>query len=157
MVSLIFYEQHYCCVYWCSGLVSWSQVLNLNMSADSENKRAPDIYTHISSYVLTTYLRDSHLLILGLTHLLLTNLLETVNCPHGVQHSLGLPTTWSMLNTLRTHPGELMSLPGMNKDLITKYLELYTATAKGHLVRVQNNMFSQHMTTNWLHTRHAKR
>ena len=31
-----------------------------------------------------------------------------------------------------------MSMPGMNKNLITKYLELSAATAKGYVVRVQN-------------------
>ena len=56
---------------------------------------------------------------------------ELANYHH---QSLGSPTTWSMLNTLKNHPAELISMPGMNKDLIARYLEPPTATAKGHMV-----------------------
>ena len=42
------------------------------------------------------------------------------------------------------HPSELMSIPGMYKHLITKYLEPSTATAKGHMVRVRKNIRSTH-------------
>ena len=49
---------------------------------------------------------------------------------------LSSPTTWSTLSALINHPGELMSMPGMNKDLITRYFEPLTATAKGHMVQV---------------------
>ena len=37
-----------------------------------------------------------------------------------------------------------MSMPGMDKDLVTKYLEPSTATAKGHMVRVRKNIRSTH-------------
>ena len=59
---------------------------------------------------------------------------ELTNYHH---HSLGSPTMWPMLNASKNHPAELMSMPGMNKDLVTKYLEPSTATAKGHMVRVR--------------------
>ena len=59
---------------------------------------------------------------------------ELANYHH---QSLGSPTTWAMLNALKNHPTELMSMSGMDKDLITKYLEPSTATAKGHMVRVR--------------------
>ena len=43
---------------------------------------------------------------------------ELANCHH---QSLGSPTTWSMLNALENHPSELMSMPGVDKDLITTW------------------------------------
>ena len=66
---------------------------------------------------------------------------ELVNYHH---QSLGSPTTSAMLNALKNHPTEFMSMPGMDKDLITKYLEPSTATAKGHLVRVRKHIRSTH-------------
>ena len=58
--------------------------------------------------------------------------------------SLGSPTMLSMLNALKNHPDELLSMLGMNKDLITKHLQPSTATAKGHMVRVRKNIRSTH-------------
>jgi hypothetical protein len=46
----------------------------------------------------------------------------------------------------KNHPEELTSMPGMNKDLITKYLEPSTATSKGHMVRVLNTICSTRST-----------
>ena len=63
---------------------------------------------------------------------------ELANYHH---HSLGSRTTWSMLNALKDHPEELMSMPGMNTELITKYLEPSTVTAKGHMVQVRKTYF----------------
>jgi hypothetical protein len=39
-----------------------------------------------------------------------------------------------MPNVPKTHPEELMSMPGMNKELLIRYLEPSTATVKGHMV-----------------------
>ena len=47
--------------------------------------------------------------------------------------SLGSSTTWSILNALKNYPSELMAMPVMNKDLITKYLDPSIATAKGNI------------------------
>ena len=58
--------------------------------------------------------------------------------------SLGSPTIWLMLNALKNYPTELISMPGMNKDLITRYFEPSTATAKGHMIRVQTYIRSIH-------------
>ena len=66
---------------------------------------------------------------------------ELANYHH---QSLGSPTMWSILNVLKNHPAELMSMPGMNKDLITRYLEQSTATAKEHMVRVWTHIWSTH-------------
>ena len=66
---------------------------------------------------------------------------ELANFHH---QSLGSPTKWAMLNALKNHPTELMSMPGMDKDLVNKYLEPSTATAKGHMVRVSKNIISTH-------------
>ena len=52
------------------------------------------------------------------------------------QQSLGSSTKWSMLDALQNYPAKLRSMLGMNKDLITTYLEPSTATSKGHMVRV---------------------
>ena len=49
-----------------------------------------------------------------------------------------------MLNAVKNHPSELMSMPSMDKDLITKYLEPSTATAKGHMVRVRKHIRYTH-------------
>jgi hypothetical protein len=54
------------------------------------------------------------------------------------------PATGSMLNTLKDYPAELMSMPGMNKDLITRYVEPSRATTKKHMARVRKNMRSIH-------------
>jgi hypothetical protein len=64
---------------------------------------------------------------------------ELANYHH---QSLGSPIMSSMINALKNHPDELLSMPGMNKSLITKYLEPSTATAKGHMVRVRKNIRS---------------
>ena len=66
---------------------------------------------------------------------------ELANYHH---QSLGSPTTSAMLNALKNHPTELMSMPGMDKDLVAKYLEPSTVTAKGHMVRVRKNIRSTH-------------
>ena len=60
--------------------------------------------------------------------------------------SLGSPTMWSILNIFENHPAELMPMPGMDKDLITKYLKPSIAKAKGHMVRVRNT-YAQHTAT----------
>ena len=57
---------------------------------------------------------------------------------------LGSPTTRSILNVLEHYPAELMSMPGINKDLITRYLEPSAVIAKGHMVRVRKNIRSTH-------------
>ena len=62
-------------------------------------------------------------------------------------HPLDSPPMGSMLNALINHQG----------DLITKYLEPSTATAKGHMVRIQKTTFAQHRATNWIFLRRAKR
>ena len=78
---------------------------------------------------------------------------ELANYHH---QSLGSPTMWSILNVLKNHPAELMSMPGMNKDLITRYLEPPIATAKGHMIRVQKR-FNQHTATDQPDSKHDKR
>ena len=45
---------------------------------------------------------------------------------------------------IKKHPAELMSMPGMDKDLITKYLDLSTVTSKDHMVRVLKYIRSTH-------------
>ena len=49
-----------------------------------------------------------------------------------------------MLNALKNHPDELLTMPGMNRELVTKYLEPSTATAKGHMVPSRKNTNSTH-------------
>ena len=66
---------------------------------------------------------------------------ELANYHH---QSLGSPTTWSMLNALKNHPDEFLTMPGMNRELVTKYLEPSTATAKGHMVQSRKNTNSTH-------------
>jgi hypothetical protein len=39
--------------------------------------------------------------------------------------------------------GELMSILGMNIDLISKHLESPAATAKGHMIRLQEPIHSK--------------
>jgi hypothetical protein len=60
------------------------------------------------------------------------------------RQSLGSSTTWPMLSALKKHPAKLMTMPGMIKERITKYLEPSTAIAKGHIVRVRKNVRSTH-------------
>ena len=45
---------------------------------------------------------------------------------------------------IKHHPAELMPMPGMEKDFITKYLDPSTETAKGHMVIVQNHIRLTH-------------
>ena len=62
-----------------------------------------------------------------------------------------------MLNALKNHPTELMSMPGMDKDLVAKYLEPSTATAKGHMVRVRKKILDLHTAIDLLSSRHGRR
>ena len=78
---------------------------------------------------------------------------ELANYHH---QSLGSPTTWKMLNALKNSPSKLMSMPGMDKDLITKYLEPSTATAKGHMVRVRK-ILDLHTAIDRLNSKHGRR
>ena len=45
---------------------------------------------------------------------------------------------------IKNHPAEFMSMSGMVKDLINKYLYPSTATDNGHIARVRNNIPSTH-------------
>ena len=55
---------------------------------------------------------------------------------------MGSPPKSALLRTLRNHPKELETFPGLNKRLITKYLPPSKATAKGHMVRVRKGLNS---------------
>ena len=55
---------------------------------------------------------------------------------------MGSPPKSALLRTLRNHPKELETFPGLNKKLITKYLPPSKATAKGHMVRVRKGLNS---------------
>ena len=49
-----------------------------------------------------------------------------------------------------------MKMPGMDKEIITNFLEQSTATAKGHMVGVQKP-YAQHTATNRLSQKYIKR
>ena len=66
---------------------------------------------------------------------------ELANYHH---QSVGSPTTWFMLNTLKSHPAEVIAVPGTNKDLIARYLEPSKATARRHMVKVRKHIQSAH-------------
>ena len=55
---------------------------------------------------------------------------------------LGSPPISSVLWALSYHPDELLSFPGMSRNLITKHLPQATATYKGHMVRKRINQNS---------------
>ena len=57
---------------------------------------------------------------------------------------LGSPTIWLVLNALKDLQAELMYVPGMDRDLITRYLEPSTATARRHMVKVRKHIQSAH-------------
>ena len=56
----------------------------------------------------------------------------------------------------QNHPTELMSMPGMDRDLVTKYLEPSTATAKGHMFRVRK-ILDLHTAIELPSSRHGRR
>ena len=83
----------------------------------------------------------------GASNLYMTNVIQTSSKGELANYhpqSLGSPTIWLMLNALKNYPTDLMSMPDMDKDLITKYVEPSTATAKGHMVRGRKNIRSTH-------------
>ena len=61
--------------------------------------------------------------------------------------SLGSAPTSAILRVLTKHPRELMTFPGMARDLITKHLPPSTATAKGHMTRTRQGLRSTRSMT----------
>ena len=64
---------------------------------------------------------------------------ELVTCHH---QSRGSPPVSSVLRALSRHPDNLLTFPGMSKNLINKHLPPATATYKGHMVRKRININS---------------
>ena len=79
------------------------------------------------------------------SHHVIANITRTSTKPEIATYhhqSLGSPQVSSVLRALSRHPDELLTFPGMSKNLITKHLPPATATYKGHMVRKRININS---------------